>query len=83
MQELLVGVSHELGSPLTRMKVALEFIDNRGVRESLNEEIQTLDCLTGDLLENARRNAGGHGVCIRMDTMRAGNRFCLEVSDRD
>ena len=145
MQELLVGVSHELRTPLTRMKVALEFIDNLRIRESLDEEIRSLDRLTGDLLEqkrltsqqnilrleriavqewirsqseslpgggqppvlelkgpekevdldrgrmemiirnlleNARRHADGDGVCIHLDTTRAGSGFSLEVSDR-
>jgi len=54
MHDLLAAVSHELRSPLTRMKVALEFIDDKNARESLNEEIDTLDRLTGNLLEQRR-----------------------------
>jgi len=54
MHRLLAGVSHELRSPLTRMKVALEFIDNAGIRASLNEEIGYLDRVTGLLLERER-----------------------------
>ncbi len=54
IQDLLVAVSHELRSPLTRMKVSLEFISNRRIRESMDEEINTLDRLTGDLLEQKR-----------------------------
>lgn len=61
MHDLLVAISHELRSPLTRMKVALEFIDNNRIRESLNEEINTLDRLTGNLLEQ-RRLATGSGI---------------------
>ncbi|MDA3937791.1 MAG: ATP-binding protein [Spirochaetia bacterium] len=54
MYDLLVAVSHELRSPLTRMKVSLEFIENKRIRESMNEEIDTLDRLTGNLLEQRR-----------------------------
>ena len=54
MHDLLLAVSHELRSPLTRMKVALEFIDNTKIRNSLNEEIVALDQLTGNLLEQKR-----------------------------
>ena len=57
MHRLLAGVSHELRSPLTRMKVALEFIDNETIRASLNEEIGYLDRMTGLLLERERLRA--------------------------
>jgi signal transduction histidine kinase len=52
--DLLAAISHELRSPLTRMKVALEFIDDERIKESLDEEIRVLDRLTGDLLEQRR-----------------------------
>ncbi|MDA3957944.1 HAMP domain-containing sensor histidine kinase [Oceanispirochaeta sp.] len=54
IHDLLVAVSHELRSPLTRMKVALEFIDNPRIKDSLNEEIDILDRMTGHLLEQRR-----------------------------
>lgn len=54
MHDLLAAVSHELRSPLTRMKVTLEFISDKGARDSLNEEIDILDRLTGNLLEQRR-----------------------------
>ncbi len=54
MHDLLIAISHELRSPLTRMKVSLEFINNKRIRESMNEEINTLDRLTGNLLEQKR-----------------------------
>jgi len=54
MHDLLAAVSHELRSPLTRMKVALEFIDDENAKDSLNEEIDILDRLTGNLLEQRR-----------------------------
>lgn len=57
MHRLLAGVSHELRSPLTRMKVALEFIDNEAIRASLDEEIGYLDRMTGLLLERERLRA--------------------------
>jgi signal transduction histidine kinase len=54
IHDLLAAISHELRSPLTRMKVALEFIDDQRVKESLDEEIRGLDRLTGALLEQRR-----------------------------
>lgn len=66
MHDLLGAISHELRSPLTRMKVALEFINDKSISESLSEEIDVLDRLTGDLLEQ-RRLAEGQGFLNRED----------------
>jgi signal transduction histidine kinase len=54
MQNLLLAISHEFRSPLTRMKVALEFIGNESIRNSLNEDIILLDRMTEALLETER-----------------------------
>lgn len=54
IHDLLAAISHELRSPLTRMKLALEFTEDQRVKDSLNEEIETLDRLTGALLEQRR-----------------------------
>ncbi len=53
-QALLAAVSHELRSPLTRMRVALEFVSEEKIRESLKEDILRLDRMTGILLERER-----------------------------
>jgi signal transduction histidine kinase len=53
-QALLAAVSHELRSPLTRMRVALEFVAEEKIRESLKEDILRLDRMTGILLERER-----------------------------
>lgn len=54
MRELLIAVSHEFRSPLTRMKVALEFVSDEKARASINEEIHVLDKMTESLLERER-----------------------------
>ncbi len=53
-QALLAAVSHELRSPLTRMRVALEFVSEEKIRESLRDDILRLDRMTGILLERER-----------------------------
>ncbi|MBN2626000.1 MAG: HAMP domain-containing histidine kinase, partial [Spirochaetales bacterium] len=58
MQDLLYSVSHEFRSPLTRMKLLLEFMDEGKGKESLGEEIDYLDRLTGSLLERKRLEEG-------------------------
>jgi signal transduction histidine kinase len=54
MRELLIAISHELRSPLTRMKVSLEFLSDPKLRSSLTEEIDLLDHMTEALLERER-----------------------------
>jgi signal transduction histidine kinase len=58
MQDLLYSVSHEFRSPLTRMKLLLEFMEEGKSRDSLSGEIDYLDKLTGSLLERKRLEEG-------------------------
>ncbi len=56
-QQLLRDVSHELRSPLTRMKVALEFIDDAHddqVKKSIDADIREVEAMVTAILENAR-----------------------------
>lgn len=54
---LLLDMSHELRSPLTRMKVALEFVREEPVREKLQQEIRELEAMVAELLESERLNS--------------------------
>jgi signal transduction histidine kinase len=53
-QELLAAVSHELRSPLTRMRVSLEFFPEGKARTGMEDDIRRLDRMTGILLERER-----------------------------
>ena len=53
-EQLLLDVSHELRSPLTRMKVALEFIPEDDSRESLLDDVQEMEQMVTEILETAR-----------------------------
>ena len=53
-QQLLRDVSHELRSPLTRMKLALEFIDDGQIKDSLGGDIREVEAMVTAILENAR-----------------------------
>jgi len=59
INEFVIAISHEFRSPLTRMKVALEFIDDRKLRASLDGDIQVLDKMTDTLLERERLSNRG------------------------
>ncbi len=55
-RQLLLAISHELRSPLTRTKVALEFIEDDKVREDICADVNEMEGLIADLLETERLN---------------------------
>ena len=59
-EQLLVDVSHELRSPVTRMRVALEFIPDGEKKESLLEDVAELEAMITELLESEKLNSD-HG----------------------
>ncbi|GJL56630.1 MAG: hypothetical protein NPIRA02_37620 [Nitrospirales bacterium] len=64
---LLLDVSHELRSPLTRMKVAVEFIGNTQVKENIQREINELEMMVTELLESERLKSQA-GYLARVET---------------
>ena len=53
-EQLLRDVSHELRSPLTRMKVALEFVEKGQTKEMLQADILEIEELISQILDAAR-----------------------------
>ncbi len=53
-ERLLVDVSHELRSPLTRMKVALEFLSESKEKESIRADVDEMEKMVTDILESAK-----------------------------
>ena len=66
-EQLLLDVSHELRSPLTRMKVALEFVQEQTVREQLQRDVRELETMVTELLE-AERLSSTHGGVLKAET---------------
>jgi signal transduction histidine kinase len=52
--QLLLDVSHELRSPLTRMRVSLEMMEEGEDRDDLIEDINELELMITEILEGAR-----------------------------
>ena len=52
--QLLLDISHELRTPITRMKVALEFLPESRARKSLQADIVEMEKMVGGILETAR-----------------------------
>jgi signal transduction histidine kinase len=61
-EQLLVDVSHELRSPLTRMKVGLEFVKDETVRAQLQQEARELETMVTELLEAERLSSDYGGL---------------------
>ena len=62
--QLLLDVSHELRSPLTRMKVALALLPDDDNRTSLDADINEMETMISELLELERLRTP-HGVCTQ------------------
>ena len=55
--QLLLDVSHELRSPLTRMRVAIEMAAPGSAVDSLREEVEALEKMVSEILETERLNS--------------------------
>jgi len=55
-RQLMLAISHELRSPLTRTKVALEFLDDEAVKRNLLEDAEEMERLISDILESEALN---------------------------
>ena len=53
-RQLLLAISHELRSPLTRAKVASEFLDDDQQKAQINRELDEMETLIEELLETER-----------------------------
>jgi len=54
--QLLLDISHELRTPVTRMKVALEFLPDSQAKQSLQADIEDMEKMVSEILETARRH---------------------------
>ena len=53
---LLLAISHELRSPITRMRVNLELLDESDIQRKLIEDIREIESLVAAILESERLN---------------------------
>jgi signal transduction histidine kinase len=55
-EQLMLDVSHELRSPLTRMKVALEFLPDGVAKTNLMTDIDEMERMVATILDTAKRH---------------------------
>ena len=60
-RELLLAISHELRSPLTRAKVSLALLDESKAQANIARNLQEMEAMISELLE-AERLKGRHGT---------------------
>jgi len=60
--QLLVDVSHEIRSPLTRMRVALAMMPDGAAKESVIEDIEETEAMISELLETERLDSPHGGI---------------------
>lgn len=65
-RELLLAVSHELRSPLTRAKVSAELVEDPQRRQQIHENLNEIESLVHEILETERLS-GGHQVLNRQN----------------
>lgn len=81
-RQLLLAISHELRTPITKAKLRLEFMEESEEKEQLREDINEIDLLISDLIEAERLN-NEHAVLTEEDVMLADfvSTVCEQFSD--
>lgn len=62
-RQLLLAISHELRTPITRAKLQLEFMEDGVIKDNLGDDINEIDLLISDLIE-AERLSNQHAALV-------------------
>lgn len=96
-RQLLLAISHELRTPITKAKLRLEFMPESDEKDQLKEDIQEIELLITDLIEAERLNEGHavlnaeptpivafvEGVCEQFESYAGGIELELPTEDRE
>lgn len=64
-EKLLLDVSHELRSPIARLKVGIEMLDDEDARMSLDEDLVEIEAMVTEILEAARLRQSAAGLNLQ------------------
>ncbi|WP_020410078.1 sensor histidine kinase [Hahella ganghwensis] len=65
--QLLIALSHELRSPLTRLRIAGELLPKSATRESIISDCRIMESLIADIMEGER--LGANSLHLRFETI--------------
>lgn len=82
-ERLLLDVSHELRSPLTRVKVALELLENSKAKQNIHSDVSEMETMITEILESQRLNSEYGGVMLqRTDLAAVLKEVCAEFQQQ-
>jgi signal transduction histidine kinase len=82
-ERLLLDVSHELRSPLTRMKLAMEFLENGQAKTNIRNDIAELETKITELLETERLDSRHGKLKVKKtDILQLVHAVCREFKNR-
>lgn len=81
--QLLTDVSHEIRSPLTRMRLALEMMPDGAAKESVIEDIEEIETMIVELLETERLDSPHGGISRAPDDVAKLVAECVEQRVHD
>jgi signal transduction histidine kinase len=61
-RQLLLAISHELRSPLTRAKVSIDMLEDAATRREINQDLDEMEKLIEELLETERLSSRHHAL---------------------
>jgi signal transduction histidine kinase len=80
--QLLLDVSHELRSPLTRLKVALELVGDPDMKARMTADVAEMEIMIGELLELERLRDGAGIRTSRQDVVPLLDEVARNFQDR-
>ena len=78
--QLLLDVSHELRSPITRMRVALELVPDDQNRRRMQNDLEEMEAMIAELLELERLREGRGVTLARHDLVAIAREFAVTVT---
>lgn len=63
-EQLLLDVSHELRSPLTRMKLSLAILDDNEEKQDMIDDVKEMETMINVILENSRLHSENSNLTI-------------------
>ena len=81
--QLLVDVSHEIRSPLTRMRVALAMMPDGAAKASVIEDVEETEAMISELLETERLDSPHGGLSTARTDLTEIVRGCVDERGRE